>query len=49
MVLATFDEAVSRADILILLVDHAEFKSVKPGWSDGKVLIDTRGIWRGIK
>ncbi|RQZ66614.1 UDP-N-acetyl-D-mannosamine dehydrogenase [Burkholderia sp. Bp9004] len=49
LVLATLDDAISRADILVLLVDHAEFKSVKPGWSDRKVLIDTRGIWKGIK
>ncbi|KVN49391.1 UDP-N-acetyl-D-mannosaminuronic acid dehydrogenase [Burkholderia territorii] len=49
MDLVTLDEAVSRADIFVLLVDHAEFKSMKPDRIGGKVLIDTRGIWKGIK
>ncbi|MDN8011729.1 UDP-N-acetyl-D-mannosamine dehydrogenase [Burkholderia multivorans] len=49
MELVTLDEALSCADILVLLVDHAEFKCVMPAWGDRQVLIDTRGIWKGTK
>ena len=39
-------EAVEQADILLVLVDHRAFKSVKRTALDGKVVFDTRGIWR---
>jgi UDP-N-acetyl-D-mannosaminuronic acid dehydrogenase len=37
-----FDEALLKADIHLLLVDHNEFKDRRP--SSGEI-IDTRGIW----
>lgn len=43
------NEAISQANILVLLVDHAEFKNVKPELNDRQVLIDTRGIWKNAK
>lgn len=40
------DEVVRESDILLLLVDHDEFKKIDRELLKGKVLIDTRGIWR---
>lgn len=41
--LVDLNTALQQADILVLLVDHAEFKPVSPKqtW-----LVDTRGVWR---
>ncbi|MCY1223948.1 UDP-N-acetyl-D-mannosamine dehydrogenase [compost metagenome] len=44
--LKSFDEARECADILLLLVDHKEFKSISPDSIGEKIVIDTRGIWR---
>jgi UDP-N-acetyl-D-mannosaminuronic acid dehydrogenase len=38
------DEVVAAADILLLLVDHKQFRNLKTGDLLEKVLIDTRGI-----
>jgi UDP-N-acetyl-D-mannosaminuronic acid dehydrogenase len=40
--LVSFDDALSEADIHLMLVDHKEFKITKkiPG-----LVIDTKGIW----
>jgi len=43
--LVEFDEALERADILVLLVDHKVFKRVEQSKLAEKVVIDTRGIW----
>lgn len=37
---------LKTADILLLLVDHDEFKSIDPDTIKDKIVIDTRGIWR---
>jgi UDP-N-acetyl-D-mannosaminuronic acid dehydrogenase len=37
---------MKSADILLLLVDHEEFKSIDPETIKDKIVIDTRGIWR---
>jgi UDP-N-acetyl-D-mannosaminuronic acid dehydrogenase len=42
----TADEAIREADILLLLVDHAAFKTVDRRLLQEKIVIDTRGIWR---
>ena len=39
-------EVLTRADILVVLVDHDEFKAVDRTLLAEKVLIDTRGLWR---
>lgn len=46
LVLVPLDEAIERADIVVLLADHRPFKAVNRGLLDGKVVIDTRGAWR---
>jgi UDP-N-acetyl-D-mannosaminuronic acid dehydrogenase len=43
--LADFDDAIEQADIVLLLVDHAQFLKVERSALDGKVVIDTRGAW----
>lgn len=48
--LVSLDEALEAADCVVLLVDHAEFKSMDVQRLQEKLgsekLIDTRGIWR---
>jgi nucleotide sugar dehydrogenase len=45
----TLDEASGWAHILVLLVDHIQFRNVKPEINSSQVLIDTRGIWKDTK
>jgi UDP-N-acetyl-D-mannosaminuronic acid dehydrogenase len=45
LTLTSLDEALAEADIIVLLVDHNEFKSVPCDKISGKI-IDTRGIWK---
>ena len=43
--LCTAEEAISRADVLLLLVDHKPFKSIPASALQGRQIVDTRGIW----
>lgn len=43
--LADFDQATERANILLLLVDHASFLAVDHDLLKDKIVIDTRGAW----
>jgi UDP-N-acetyl-D-mannosaminuronic acid dehydrogenase len=43
--LEDFERALSRADIVVLLVDHMGFRQVNRARLNGKTLIDTRGVW----
>ena len=42
--LVRLDQALA-ADVIVLLTDHGEFRSVDPRCLAGKRVIDTRGIW----
>ncbi len=44
--LCTLDDAIKRADIVLLLVDHKSFKKSKASDLGEKVVIDTRGVIR---
>ena len=44
--LVELDAALSAADVVVLLVDHVQFKSVDRVSLFGKTVIDTRGVWR---
>jgi UDP-N-acetyl-D-mannosaminuronic acid dehydrogenase len=44
--LVVMDEAMNNADVLALLVDHREFRSIAPEVIWSKKSIDTRGLWR---
>jgi UDP-N-acetyl-D-mannosaminuronic acid dehydrogenase len=39
-------QAVERADIVVLLVEHDPFKTIRHTRLGGKVVYDTRGAWR---
>jgi len=39
-------DVIRQSDILLLLVDHAEFLEVDPQLTKDKVVIDTRGAWK---
>ncbi len=45
--LATLDEAIAEADIVVLLVDHKEFKRIPKAELLARVVVDTRGVWAG--
>jgi UDP-N-acetyl-D-mannosaminuronic acid dehydrogenase len=39
------DVALKSANIIVLLVDHQPFRTVKPTFAAGQYVIDTKGIW----
>ena len=39
------DTVIKEADILLVLVDHSEFKEINREQLKGKTVIDTRGVW----
>lgn len=44
--LVSVDCAMERADIVVGLVDHAEFKAIDRCELAGKIVLDYRGMWR---
>ncbi len=38
-------DAVSQANIIVLLVDHKEFFEIERSLLSGKIIIDTKGIF----
>jgi len=44
-VLVKLDEALEKANTIVALVDHKEFKKISANILNSKVVIDTRGIW----
>ncbi len=44
--LEPFGAALKAADIILLLVDHQQFRRVEPAQLREKIVIDTRGLWR---
>lgn len=44
--LCTLNEALEKADVIVLLVDHQVFRDTPKERLNGKVVVDTRGIWR---
>jgi UDP-N-acetyl-D-mannosaminuronic acid dehydrogenase len=42
--LCNMDEAIKKADIVLLLVDHKKFKGFKAVELNEKIIIDTRGV-----
>ena len=41
-----FSTALQKADILVLLVDHKEFRNYPSEKIRQKFIVDTRGVWR---
>ena len=44
-VLTDLETALTGADVVVLLVDHAPFKAMDLGMLSGKQVVDTRGTW----
>lgn len=44
--LVSADEAVRRADIIVMLVSHQVFYAINRAQLEGKQVIDTRGVWQ---
>ncbi len=44
--LFSFEEVVSKCQMLVLLTDHRQFKDVPRRVLQEKVIVDTRGVWR---
>lgn len=44
--LQSANDALDDADIVVLLVDHDQFRSISRSRLEGKVVYDTRGVWR---
>jgi UDP-N-acetyl-D-mannosaminuronic acid dehydrogenase len=45
--IVSIEDAFDRADLIVLLVDHDEFKSLIP--PNDVVIIDTKGLWNEFK
>ncbi|MGJ8343559.1 UDP-N-acetyl-D-mannosamine dehydrogenase, partial [Klebsiella pneumoniae] len=43
---ATLDAALTTADVLVMLVDHNEFKAVSGDSVTQAFIVDTKGVWR---
>ncbi|MBK4120373.1 UDP-N-acetyl-D-mannosamine dehydrogenase [Kocuria rhizophila] len=43
---AEYKDAIERADVVLLLVDHDEFKALPAAALKGKAVVDTKGLWR---
>lgn len=39
-------EALQQADVIVMLVDHKEFKAIKPQAIKQSWIVDTKGVWR---
>ena len=40
-----YEETIAWADVILLLVDHKEFKALDKSVLNGKKLVDTNGLW----
>lgn len=45
VIFTNLHDAIQRADIVLLLVNHQEFKNIDMNVLSGKKIIDTRGLW----
>lgn len=43
--LATLDDALAQADVLVMLVDHKQFKAVSGENISQQFIVDTKGVW----
>lgn len=46
LVLQQTETALREADVVLLLVDHQQFRSIEPDTLASKIVIDTKGVWR---
>lgn len=43
--IVNIQNAIKKANVLTVLVDHKQFKELDPSFFKNKIVIDTRGIW----
>lgn len=46
VVLANLEDALAASDIIVVLADHSAFAEIDRDRLAGKIVIDTRGLWR---
>ena len=46
--LKDYNDAIKKADVILLLVDHKEFKGLDPNSLKDKKVVDTKGIWQTL-
>ena len=46
--LVSLEYALSTARVVVLLVDHAEFRAAKPIFSHAQRIVDTKGTWKKL-
>ncbi|MEN5018657.1 UDP-N-acetyl-D-mannosamine dehydrogenase [Erwinia sp. Eh17-17] len=44
--LVPLQEALQQADVLVMLVDHRQFKAIEPAAVSQPWIVDTKGVWR---
>ncbi|TXE67592.1 UDP-N-acetyl-D-mannosamine dehydrogenase [Serratia nevei] len=44
--LKTIAEALQQADVIVMLVDHQQFKAIRPEEIRQSWVVDTKGVWR---
>ena len=44
--LLALDDALQQADVLVMLVDHRQFKAIRPEAVQQSYIVDTKGVWR---
>ncbi|ROR04621.1 UDP-N-acetyl-D-mannosamine dehydrogenase [Erwinia sp. JUb26] len=44
--LLALDDALQQADVLVMLVDHRQFKAIQPEAVQQRFIVDTKGVWR---
>ncbi|CAI1736497.1 UDP-glucose 6-dehydrogenase ywqF [Serratia quinivorans] len=44
--LKALPEALQQADVIVMLVDHKQFKAIKPEEITQSWIVDTKGVWR---
>ena len=44
--LVSTEQALAQADVLVLLVDHQQFKAISPAQVTQIWVVDTKGVWR---
>lgn len=44
--LVSLDEALAQADVLVMLVDHSQFRAIDDAQVEQQWIVDTKGVWR---
>jgi len=44
--LVSVETALQQADVLVMLVDHQQFKAIDSAQISQQWIVDTKGVWR---